>query len=386
MTWEVLTYLAHGAQCTIVDKSNYDGSLDRVAFERMSPAFAEVQKKREYFGHRPLAEVAIYYSSRSRDWYGREDPIRYNTPIWGAHRALVQSHIPMGIIVDEEVSLERLRAYPVVYLTGTAIITEKEAALFDQYVSGGGNLLVTGVSGLFDRFGRLQKKNSIQELLGAEAVRHRFKELDNWMRLPGSIAGGDGRFLMQGVPADWPMLVWAPAVICKTAGAQAFGEILTTSHQTVDGPAVFLRRHGKGTVIYLPAAVDAAFVGDRRMPEHRNLIGNLIRRLNPNPPLVIEAPRNVETVVTRDDARKRVLVHFLSFSAPPTFSASNFLWEGRRVLPPMMEESVRYAAQVRFNQRFSKVSAAGPDTKIVQEGDLVRLETANIHEVLVCAD
>ena len=129
LSWEVFTYFAHGVQCTIVDKLNYDGGMDPVVYDRIGGVYSEIEAKREYFGHKPLPEVGLYYSSRSRDWYGRENPAKYNAAPWGAHRALVQSHIPMGVIVEVDLSLEQLRHYPVVYLPGVAIISEQEAAI-----------------------------------------------------------------------------------------------------------------------------------------------------------------------------------------------------------------------------------------------------------------
>ena len=75
--WELMTLLAHGAFVTIVDKTAFDGSLDPIAYERFRQSFAEVQQKRAHFGHQPVYDVGIYFSSRTRDWFGREDAGRY---------------------------------------------------------------------------------------------------------------------------------------------------------------------------------------------------------------------------------------------------------------------------------------------------------------------
>ena len=319
MIWEVMTYAAHGVQCTMVDKSALNGVFYRVPYERMRPAFAEV-RKREYFKHRPLPEVGLYLLESQPGLVRAGNPAQIPRLDLGRAPRLVQSHIPMGVIVgeDDNVSLERLCEYPLVYLAGTAIVSEKEVNLFGQYVSNGGNLLVTGVAGFYDHFGRLQEKSVLQDLLGVQAVKCRFDESGHWIRLPASLAGGNGSFLVQGIPMDWPLYIQAPTAVCKSVGAEAFGEILRPELDVI-GPAVFVRPHGKGTVIYVPSAIDAAFVAQRRMPEHRNLIANLVRRLNPKPPVVVETLRNVETVVTRDDDRKRLLIHFISFTAPPRF-------------------------------------------------------------------
>ena len=207
----------------------------------------------------------------------------------------------MGILVDENLSLEQLRKYPVVYLPGVAIISEQEAALFDKYVQDGGNLLVTGISGQYDRAGNLLPKNRLRDLLGVETEKCIVDHSDNYLRLPSSLAKGKGQFLTAGIPQDWTLLVWGPAVACKSTGAEAFGELLTAyrtvwsewsdhlSAKDVIGPAVFINKHGKGTVIYVPAAIDSAYATDFFSPEHRNFIGNLIRQFSTNPVVVVDA-------------------------------------------------------------------------------------------------
>jgi hypothetical protein len=394
MKWEAFTYLAHGAQCTIVDKANYDGSLDEVAYQRIGQAFAEAQAKAEYWGHTPVPEVGLYYSSRSRDWYAREDAPRYFAAFAGAHSALLQAHIPMGMIMDENLSLDRLRRFPVVFLPNAAILPGEEVALLAEYAAGGGGLLVTGLAGMYDRFGRLQEQSGLSELLGARMMRPVTEHLDNYVRLPAALADGPGGFLLADIPPDWPMLTWGPVAAFEPEGAQAFGEILVAqrsqdsqwsehmSPHAVVGPAVFINQYGAGKVVYLPCAPDAAFAGDYRMPEHRLLLRNLVRCLNPEPEVNVDAPVNVEAVITRDEQRCRLLVHLLAFWGPATVSAAAFP-QGRRVLPPVMARALPYRATIRVNLPFSGAAAVGPEAELSVSGARITLDTANVHEVVV---
>jgi hypothetical protein len=393
MTREVLTYLAHGAQCTVVDKANYDGTVDPVVYERLGQVFSEAIRKREYFGHEPVQEVGLYYSSRSRDWFGREDPVKYMAAFWGAHKALMESHITMGMIMDENLSAERLREFPVVYAPNAAILSEKEVALFQEYVAEGGNLLVTGLSGLSDRRGQLRKESSLSGVIGARLVRCCTEYPDNYLRLPGTLLGGDGRFLLEGIPADWPILTWGPIAVFEPTEARGFGELLTAhrsrdnmwswrmSPDKVVGPAVLIHRQGKGNVVCVPCLPDAAWVGDYRMPEHRKLIRNLVRHLHPHPEVEVTTSPNVEIVVTRDRDR-RLLVHFLCFSAPATSAAVAFP-NGRRVLPPLMEEAVPHKARVQVNRSFRKAEAADSGPAVAVKGSTIEFQTAGAHAVLV---
>jgi len=91
--WELLTLLSHGAFVTIVDKAGFDGSLDPVAYGRIRKAFKEAHGKQSHFGHEPVSELAIFFSSRTRDRLGRDRPETYFLSFQGAHRAMVYEHI-----------------------------------------------------------------------------------------------------------------------------------------------------------------------------------------------------------------------------------------------------------------------------------------------------
>ncbi len=152
--WELLTLLAHGAFVTMVDKTTFDGALDPVAYERIGHAFREAKSKAEHFGHKPHFEVGLYYSSSTRDWIGKEKPLEWMQSILGAHKACAYEHLPFGIILDENVTIERLRDFNVVLIPNAGILHEREIDLFENYVREGGRLIVTGQTGLFDSLGK----------------------------------------------------------------------------------------------------------------------------------------------------------------------------------------------------------------------------------------
>ena len=140
LRWELLTLLAHGAFVTVVDKTAYDGWLDPVAYRRIGEAFRDARARRVSFAGQPVHEVAIYFSSRTRDWFGREEPAKYFQAFQGAHQAMVLEHIPWGVVLDENATRERLKPFPVVLLANVAILTDREISMLRHYVEEGGAL------------------------------------------------------------------------------------------------------------------------------------------------------------------------------------------------------------------------------------------------------
>ncbi|HOW72805.1 MAG TPA: hypothetical protein PKY77_19575 [Phycisphaerae bacterium] len=393
--WELLTLLAHGARVTMVDKTGYDGWLDPVAYERIGAAFEEALAKRGHFGQKPVQEVGIYYSSRTRDWYGREKPADYQQSFNGMHKALTYEHIPCGVILDENATVERLRRFPVVCLANTGIVSLVEADLFRRYLEDGGNLLITGLTGSLDRFGRPLKESSFADLIGATPV-GKLDSLDNHVRLP---AGGDedaGR-LRGGIPAGWPLLVKGPALIYKPTTAAAVGELMRP-HRTVRqkqgkegtewpmsadapvGPAVLVNRFGKGRVVTFACSPDFATASEHHIVEARKLLGHAVRLLNPAPVVEVTAPTHVEAVVTEDAAGRTLRVHLLGYLSPPACTPAK---DRPYVLASMIEDAPLYRASIRVRRPLRQVRAWNPTTNIKRQDEVVVATVNDIHEILV---
>jgi len=394
--WELLTLLSHGARVTLVDKTAYDGWLDPVAYERIGLAFREALEKGQHFGHPLFQEVGIYYSSRSRDWYGRGEPARYQQAFLGAHKAFAYEHIPYGILLDENSTLERLRRFPVVCLPGVAILSEKEVELLHSYVQGGGNLLVTGISGLLGKRGEPLAESDLAGLIGARLV-ERLDSLDNHVRLPSTGGGDDTSRLHDGIRTGWPFLVKGPAVVYRPLEAIPRGELLRP-HRTLRqlqgkegtdwpmsagepaGPAVLLNRIGRGRVLTLACSPDFATASEHHIVEARRLLRNALRFLNPAPPVEVEAPASVEAVVTESRDQRKIRVHLLGYLSPPAATPAR---NRPYILPGLIEDAPIFRATIRVRRPFKKARAWKRSTLLKRGDDRIEVTVEDIHEVIV---
>jgi hypothetical protein len=396
MKWEAYTVMSHGAFFSLVDFSNYDGSLDTETYRRIGEVFGETEKKQEYFGHPPVRGVGLYYSHRTRDWFARETPRRYLQAFVAAHKILVESHLPVAILFDETVSATLLKEYPVVYLPNVAILSAKEVAYLKEYVHEGGKLLATGHCGDFDWMGNPRKEFAVAELLGVK-LRGGLQDPDGFVRFPAALKSSEGSFMTREIPLDCDLLTFGESLIVEPTTAKPYGELRAgtrfadgkggkkpyfrpISPDRAVGPAVLVNCWGKGEVLYAPLPLDAAYVDDYGMKEHRLLVRNLLERLYAQPPFRIQAPLNVETMMTHDAARRRYIIHFVGFTAP---RASMMAHERPRVLPPLMEEPLLYRARVDAAIPFENARALSPRTTLRRCGSALELTTEEIHEALV---
>lgn len=395
MKWEMMALLMHGVQVTIVDKLPYEGAIDQVAYDRYGEVFSEVHAKSAHFGHahRPLPEVGLYYSSRTRDWYGRENAPSYQQPFLGAHKALVYEHIPMGILFDENASVDKLRQFPVVYLPHTCILSEKEVAMLRDYVAEGGNVILSGFAGLYGHRGEQLDRSMLEELIGATLV-EKLPDIDNHVALETPPAGMEA--LANDIPQNWPFLVRGPAVAYKPTTAIPYGSLykpcrtirqqkglegtdLPNSPDTVVGPAMLINAIGKGKVLCLCCGPDAAFAGEYRMSETRLLIRNAVRFLNPAPPLEVHAPLYVESVITAGPEPGVRRVHFMGYISPGACTPGK---DRPLILPSLMEDVPLYRASIKVRGPINEVIPANPKTQVKVNGDTIEALIEDIHEVL----
>jgi hypothetical protein len=394
--WELFTLLSHGAFATMVDKTDYLGRLDPNCYERTGAAFAEARAKRAEFGHRPVYDVGLYFSSRSRDWLGREGGRGWFGPYLGAHKICLYEHLMSGVIFDENANPETLAQFPVVMLPNVGILSEKEVRLLTDYVEQGGGLVITGQCGRSDRYGRPLAEPLLDALIGAK-LQSGLGNADAWLRFSAKevkeIADKTDsannvpditRRLLAEIAPDRAFLVRAPTIIYQPTTAVGFGELLKPIQARGDllgpdapvGPALLINRVGKGTVITFAAAVDQAATGEHAQTESRKLLANAIRALNPRPRVRISAPAYVETVVTDDPAARTLRVHLIGYCAPPQTSL------GAMVRPAMIEDKPMYRVAIECDRPLAGASSFNPTTTLRRDGNRLEAVVDDIHEVL----
>jgi hypothetical protein len=396
LRWELLDLLAHGAFVTLIDKTAFDGWIDPVAHDRFRLLFKEAQSKRPHFGQPPVQEVGIYYSSRTRDWMGRDKPADFFMAFQGAHKAMVYEHIPWGIVHEENVTLDTLRQFPIVLLPNAAILSDSEVLLFRRYVEAGGKLIVTGLSGTLDRFGGKQKESALAGLIGA-GLRGRLESQDNWVTFP--VGAGAGLDVLRGdIRPGWPFLVKGPAVVYQPATAAVMGDLLKPRRTLLQqkapkedpdwlmsageraGPAVLVNRLGQGRVLTFAASPDFATASELHIVEARKLLRYAVRFLDPKPVVEIAAPATVEAVVTDDPGQRTLRVHLIAYNSPPQATPSS---DSPYVLPGLIEDAPIYRASITVNRPIKQAAGLNRSTRLRRHGNRLDLTVEDIHEVIV---
>jgi hypothetical protein len=307
--------------------------------------FDFLEKNKEYYsGMESVAEVAVLFSARTGRNYistpeifarldasdkpgsqwakmtkeeiaslgarKRQAEDQLTSSCEGYFHALTRAHVPFDIILDQDLTPEKLARFKVLVLADAACLTPEAASAIREFVRKGGNLLASYEAGLYDDRG--EASTALFELLGIREV-------------AGAFPLYRGENYVQAISDHWGIargrLVERAGQALKVRAADGvespsrFLEPLDRPYVPLKGvsefPALLIHRYGKGKVVYFPEAL-GVFVGENRMPSAEMRIGKAIDFLLEDPMITVNAPRTVAVDVYRLKGTNRIAVHLVN--------------------------------------------------------------------------
>ena len=142
-----------GARCSVGDQLHPDGEMDMATYNLIGKAYAEVEARESYIaGASFVADIglvsaeACINSSYSADFNASDMIISGMPQETGANRMMLEGHYLYNIIdADEDFS-----KYKLLILPDNINLRGRFAQKINEYLSGGGKLLLTGRSGVGD--------------------------------------------------------------------------------------------------------------------------------------------------------------------------------------------------------------------------------------------
>ena len=273
---------------------------------------------------RPVGRVALVQPRRSEQMYGQGQGFEGVTAAFrGFYRALTESHLPFEVLFEtslpEKAADGQLGRYEVLILPNAACLSEEEGQVIDDFACGGGRVIATFETGLYDARG--QRRNApLLECLGMARVNQRREEMrsavlrigeDARASLPGlaemdllAVLGAflyvDQRADSQGALPLIPPMRYGPPEKC-------YWEIET------EMPGLIWQDYGEGQTVYLPWQPDRYFY-TLSLPEYRELLGGLARSMCAQPVVLETNAGAMVEVVVRDQPGGKRMVHLVNYS------------------------------------------------------------------------
>ncbi len=301
--------------------------------------FRAVAKLEKYLSRTsPLPWAGLLVSEQTRQFYAYRDIAgRFLPHPLGVFRAAVESHLPLALLNDWDVTAQSLARFAVVVLPSAAALSDAQAAALRQYVRDGGGLVATGETSLCNELGVPRRDFALADLFGV-GFRGRFApaadrpKLDEnftwaideayWRQRTGSavLSWADhplfhDRRLKELVPGG--TVRFRGPLVRVSEPARKDEVVIRLAAEGVAGPpapAAVLRRVGKGRVAYFAAGIDAA-LWSYAYPYQRILLKRAIEWAARVPaPTSVRAPMCVHVThfVQQTDKGRRLVLHFFN--------------------------------------------------------------------------
>jgi hypothetical protein len=140
------------------------------------------------------------------------------------------------------------------------------------------------------------------------------------------------------------------------------------------------RTRGPSLVLTFTCSPDFAVASEHHVAETRKLLAAAVRFLHPRPRIRIQAPANVESVVTDDPGTRTMRVHLLGYNSPPqTMPARELPY----VLPALIEDAPIFRASFELHSPPRSVEVLNPTTVIKRQEARIEVTVSDIHEVVL---
>ena len=306
-----------------------------------------LEKNEEYLeGLDPLSDIALLFSSQTSRYYisaitevyrdlgsGKEQDLIIDLGTgktvvdWnkrkliceslmsfayeGYFTALTRNHIMFDIILDEDLSLEKLSKYKVLILPDFACLSDGQWKAIEGFVKNGGSLIASFDAGLYDERGEPRFVEERLNLFGIERIEGAFPAIrgENYIIAKENIFGFNKGNLIERSPYALKVKI-KEGVHIPFLFMNPLERVYTPLRGESSYPAVIINNYGRGRIVYFAFPI-GTFYGSDRIGTQECLIRSSIDYLR-SPEIVISAPPTVEAEFYRQKNTGRLILFLVN--------------------------------------------------------------------------
>jgi hypothetical protein len=278
---------------------------------------------------RSLARVAVVYSQQTATFYGGEKAHEIvEAPTLGIYQALIESRIPFDMVHDRKLDPESLAPYRTLILPNIAALSEGQCRQLEAFVQGGGSIVATYQTSMFDEWGIQRADLGLSDLFGVSysgsvpgpmlnsylsidknSTSGQFHPLVRGLEDAGKIINGVHRVRVR--PKDPSYR--SPLGLIPTYPDLPMEEVFVRPGGERED-CVFVRELGAGRVVYFPFDLGRTF-WEILNPDHLLLLRNAVLwATNEQPVLSVNGPGLLDLSVWQQ--QRSLTVHLVNLTNP----------------------------------------------------------------------
>ena len=223
---------------------------------------------------RSLARVALVYSQQTATFYGGEQArARVEDHALGFYQALVEGRVPFDMAHDLLLDPAHIGRYRTLILPNIAALSDEQCRQLAAFVEGGGNLIATHETSLYDEWGKRRGDFGLASLFGASYAGRVDTDVHNsYLNVDRDPKTGQFHPLVRGLEdatriingTHWVHVKphsktdYAPLTLVPSYPDLPMEQVWPRVPRT-DTPGVIARQAGRGRVVYFPFDLDRTF-------------------------------------------------------------------------------------------------------------------------------
>lgn len=330
---------------------------DRRMYHSPEPVFKWHKANEEFLiNRRPIATVGVVWSQQNMDFYGRDNTEELVELPWrGMTQALIRARIPYLPVHVDDIDRDA-QQFSVLVLPNLAVMTDEQITGVKRFIDRGGSLIATGDSSLFNESGDVRSDYALADVFGAHLVTSRTtnakpsveklagEAYHTYLRLTPELReqtdgphksdepaiSGKRHFILNGFDETdilpyggllEPLRIDSKAKVLMTFIPQFPTyppEKAWMREPKTDIPGLIINTRANGSrIAFVPADIDRQF-GRSNLPDHGNLLRNLIRwAAKDNIPIAIEGAGLVDCHLYSQ--QNRMVLHIVNITSAATW-------------------------------------------------------------------
>jgi len=349
---EMATVAANGGNSFIIDRMLPDGSIDKKAYEALKNAYDIIKEREEYLkdtSHVP--EIAVLSSKNTLMGKDLEffcdlrERLNRLESVQGIFRLLAE-HGRHFTILNETNLKKRINSYKLIIIPEQEHLEKGTIDILNAYLEDGGNVIASQI------YSEGEVDKSLFSLYGTD--------FESFYPVSyGYIQDAEDAIIIRGNFAKTRLTTGNIfSNFLEPMGARDrkgnFGLGVAPPSKKSDFPAVVINKYEKGNLIYITAPIFKSYYNYQN-PHSARFILKIIDKLFPSPTVKLNAPPQVELVVTRKS--NDLIVHLINLSGERKI--------GNWPLTEYVPELFNLVLKIRNNGKIEKIKSIPLEKKLL---------------------
>lgn len=340
-----------------------------------------------------ITDVALIASPRNNRLYKAPPGTETEEAYQGFYKILNEARIPFDVVLDQNLSPERIGRYSVLILPNIALMNDAQATQINDFAKKGGSVIATFETGLYDENGNPRSDFALSDLFDVSkaAPREGYGHVaKDGSKIPGPnaiqrierkhpiVADFDDTNWIHGTPWRMPIRSGRNAILTNVPQYPVYPvESVFTQTMETDEPTMVAFERGGARLVYLAGDVDAGY-WRTSAADFASLLTSALRWVTRDrTPLTVDGDGLLEIFGWRTEPG--YAVHLVNHTNPD-FRGGAF---GKTY--PTGEQKVTLQIGENYRIRSARLLHAGADLPYKQNGNVVELTVPSVDTYEVAA-